>query len=259
MLNLLTAERIKLFRSKKLWIVLVILSLLPIYQAVNTKISIHYGAKLVQIIDTVINGATGVLMMDKNGFTILLVISAFISFFIGEEFQHGTIRNALSLGRSRTHYYLSKFVIASILSFVSVIIMTILGMIGYSFVTDFGQVTGISDYFSYAIKTFSTLFLLILSNVSVYVMISFFTKNSAISLVWSFLYTIATGFGPSIFQQFEGFEHVTYWFSNSFLFYLDFTNPEVIARYPEMILVSLITLVLSSTIGILLFKKTDIK
>jgi len=104
MLNLLTAEWIKLIRSKKLWIVLGIFTLLPIYQAVNSKIAIHYGAKLVQIIDTVINGATGILMMDKSGFTILLVMSAFISFYIGEEFQHGTIRNALSLGRSRTHY-----------------------------------------------------------------------------------------------------------------------------------------------------------
>ena len=72
--------------------------------------------ELVQVIDTVINGATGILMMDKNGLTILLVMIAFISFFIGEEFQNGTIRNALSLGRSRTHYYLSKFLIAALLS-----------------------------------------------------------------------------------------------------------------------------------------------
>ncbi|MGM0903573.1 MAG: ABC transporter permease [Bacillota bacterium] len=259
MLNLLTAERIKLFRSIKLWIVLGTLSLLPFYQAVETKIAVHNGAKLVQIIDTVINGATGILMIDKNGFTILLVMSAFISFFIGEEFQHGTIRNALSLGRSRTHYYLSKFVIAGLLSLVGVIVMTIFGMIGYTFVSGFGEVTAISDYFSYAVKTFSTLYLLILSNVSVYVMISFLTKNSGTSLIWSFLYTVSTGFGPSIFQQFEGFEHVTFWFANSFLFYLDFTNPEVIARFPEMILVSLITIMLSSSIGILLFKRTDIK
>ena len=56
-----------------------------------------------------------IFMMDKNGLTILLVMSAFISFFIGEEFQHGTIRNALSLGRSRTHYYISKFVTAALL------------------------------------------------------------------------------------------------------------------------------------------------
>lgn len=259
MLNLLTAERIKLFRSKKLWIVLSILSILPIYQAANSKLSVHYGTKLVQAIDTVINGATGILMIDKNGLTILLVISTFISFFIGEEFQNGTIRNALSLGRSRTHYYLSKFVIAALLSLVGVIVMTILGMISYSVVFGFGEVAGIGDYFSYAIKSFGILYLLILANVSVYVMISFLTKNSGISLVWSFLYTIGTGFIPGIFQQTEHFKQVTYWFTESFLFYSNFVTQADIAKFPQMLLVSVITIMVSSILGILLFKRTDLK
>src|SRR5690606_34217459 len=145
MLNLLTAERIKLIRSRRLWIVLSILFILPIYQVVNSVISVNYGAELVQAKDTVINGATGILMMEKNGFTFLFVICAFISFFIGEEFQNGTIRNALSLGRSRTHYYLSKLVMASLLSLVGVIIMTALGMIGYSVVFGFGEVAEITN------------------------------------------------------------------------------------------------------------------
>lgn len=259
MLNLLTAERIKLVRSKKLWIVLSVLSLLPIYQVMNSKMTVNYGTELIQAIDTVINGASGVLMMEKNGLTILLVISAFISFFIGEEFQNGTIRNALSLGRSRTHYYLSKFVVAALLSLVGVFVMTALGIISFSVVFGFGEVAEISNYFSFAIKSFGTLYLLILANVSIYVMISFLTKTTGISLIWSFLYTMATGFGPGIFQQTQHFKQVTYWFTESFLFYSDFAKPADIAKFPEMILVSLITIVISSTLGILLFKRTDIK
>ena len=259
MLNLLTAERIKLFRSQKLRIVLGILLLLPIMQVVNSKIEVDNGKELVQVIDTVISGATGILMMEKNGFTILLVMSAFICFFIGEEFQNGTIRNALSLGRSRTLYYLSKLVIAALVSLVGVIVMTVLGIVIFSLVFDFGEVAGISNYLWYAIKTFTTLYLLILANVSIYVMISFLTKNSGISLIWSFLYTMATAFLPEIFQQTEHFKYVTYWFTETYLNYSDFANPADIAKYPEMILVSLITIVLSSAIGILMFKRTDIK
>ncbi|MGG0720225.1 ABC transporter permease [Robertmurraya massiliosenegalensis] len=259
MLNLLTAERIKLIRSKKLLIVLAILSLLPIIQAVNSKMIVSYGTELVQAKDTVINGATGILMMEKNGLTVLLAMCAFIGFFIGEEFQNGTIRNALSLGRSRTHYYLSKLVIASLLAFVGVVVMTALGMISFSIVLGFGEVSEISNYGWYAMKTFITLYILILANVSIYVMISFITKNSAISLVWSFLYTIGTGFGAGIFLETEHFKQVTYWFTESFLFYSDFASPIDVAKYPDMILVSLITIVLSSIIGILLFKRTDIK
>jgi ABC-2 type transport system permease protein len=258
-LNLLTAEKIKLFRSKKLWIVLGILSLLPIYQAANSRLAVHYGTQLVQSVDTVINGATGILIMEKNALTILLVISAFISFFIGEEFQHGTIRNALSLGRSRTHYYLSKLVIASLLSFFGVIVMTGIGMVSFTFVFGFGEVAGITDYISFAFKSFSTLYLLILANVSIYVMISFLSKTSAISLIWSFLYTIGTGFGAGIFLQTQHFKQVTFWFTESFLFYSDFAKSSDIAKYPEMVLVSIITILLSTTVGILLFKRTDIK
>lgn len=254
MLNLLTAEKIKLLRSKKLWIVLGILSLLPIFQVANSLMAVHYGNELVQPVDTVINGATGILMMEKNGLTILLVLGAFISFLIGEEFQNGTIRNALSLGRSRTHYYLSKFVVAALLSLVGVIVLTALGMISFSIAFGFGEVADI-DHF----QAFVTLYVLILSNVSIYMMISFLTKNSGISLIWTFLYTIAAGFGASIFLQTEHFKQVTYWFSLSFLFYSDFAKPADIGKFPEMILVSLITIVLSSAIGILRFTRTDIK
>jgi ABC-2 type transport system permease protein len=258
-LNLLTAEKIKLFRTKKIWIVLGILSLLPIYQAANSKLAVHYGTKLVQAVDTVINGASGILMIEKNGLTILLVMSAFISFFIGEEFQHGTIRNALSIGRSRTHFYLSKLVIAALLSLFGLIIMTAFGMISFSALFGFGNVAEISDYGSFAIKSFSTLYILILANVSIYVMISFLTRSSATSLIWSFLYTIGTGFGAGIFLQTKHFKQVTFWFTESFLFYSDFAKSTDIAKFPEMVLVSLITIVLSSTIGIFLFKRADIK
>ena len=259
MLNLLAAEKIKLFRSKKLWIVLSILFLLPIMQVVNSLLEVKNGVELVQVIDTVINGATGVLMMDKNGLTILLVIVAFISFFIGEEFQHGTIRNTLSLGRSRTYYYISKFLLAALLTFSGVLGMTVIGMISFTAVFGFGEVAEINNYFMYAIKAFGTLYLLMLANVSVYVMISFMTKNSSLALIWGFLYTIGTGFLPGIFQKTEHFKQVTFWFTESFLFYVGFAEPVDIARFPEMAFVSLITIVVSSAVGILVFRQTDIK
>ncbi len=259
MLNLITADRIKLLRSKKIFIVLIVLSVLPIIQAINSKMTVNYGTELVQAIDTVINGATSILLMEKNGLTILLVMCAFISFFIGEEFQNGTIRNALALGRNRTHYYVAKLVIAAILTFVGVTVMTLFGMISFSIMFHFGEVAEINNYFNYAIKSFSTLYILILANVSVFVMISFLTKNSGISLIWSFLYTMATGFLPGIFQQTQPFKQVTFWFTETFLFYSDFAKPADIEKFPEMIMVSFITIMLSSALGILLFRRTDIK
>ncbi|MHA6481751.1 ABC transporter permease [Paenibacillus sp. strain BS8-2] len=258
MLNLLAAENIKLLRSKKLWIVLAVCFLLPVLQAVEARYD-YNGEVLVQKLETVVNGASGVLMMEKNGVTVLLVISAFISFFIGEEFQNGTIRNALSLGRGRTQYYLSKFVVASIISFIGVLLLTASGMIGYSFAFGFGDIAEISHYASYAFQAFITLFLLIWASVSIFVMVGFLTQNSGISLIWNFLITIGTGFGAPIFLQTEHFKQVTFWFTQSFLFYSDFASPADIARFSEMIVVSLITILVSSIVGILLFTRTDIK
>ncbi|MRG85890.1 ABC transporter permease [Salinibacillus xinjiangensis] len=259
MLNLLTAERIKLSRSKKLMVVLGIFILLPIFQAINTKLNVENGKELNQVVDTVINGATGIMMIDKNALTIFLVLCSFVSFFIGEEFQNGTIRNALSLGRSRTHYYLTKFVIAGLVTLVGTIIMTALGMVSFSIIFGFGEVADINHYYLYSLKTFGTLYLLILANVSVYVMIGFLTKNSGVALIWSFLYTIATGFLPDIFRHTKHFQQVTDWFTETFLFYYNFATPAHIAKFPDMVMVSLITIVLSSTLGIISFKRTDIK
>ncbi|MDS9472352.1 ABC transporter permease [Sporosarcina pasteurii] len=259
MLNLLTAEKIKLRRSKKLMIALIILCVLPIIQVVNSYWSVSYGDELIQKIDTVVNGATGILMIKKNGLTVLLVMSAFISFFIGEEFQHGTIRNALSLGRSRTHYYVSKLIVAALVSLAGVIVMTILGMVGFTIAFGFGGVDEMNHYVSYALKAFSTLYTLVLANVSVYVAIGFITKNSSFTLIWSFIYTIATGFLPGIFQHTTHLKQVMFWFTETFMFYFNFATPEDVARFPEMIVVSLVTIVLSSAVGIWMFNRTDIK
>lgn len=259
MLNLLAAEKIKLMQSKKLWIVLGIFFILPIYQVVIDQVNVHYGAELSQPLDTVVNGATGILMMEKNGLAILLIMSAFVSFFVGEEFQHGTIRNALSLGRSRTHYYLSKLATAGVFTLVGVILLTLVGVASYSLVYGFGGIEGIQNYMIFTVKTFTTLYFLVFSTVSIYVMIGFMTKSSGASLIWSFLYTIGTGFGAGIFQQTENFKEVTYWFTESYLFYADFADATGANSYLDMTVVSLITLVISSTIGILHFKLSDIK
>lgn len=52
-----------------------------------------YGNELNQATDTVINGATGILMVEKMAAWILLAFAAFACFYIGEEFQ--TVRFAI--------------------------------------------------------------------------------------------------------------------------------------------------------------------
>ena len=106
MFNLLTAEKIKVWKSRKMWVSLGLMVVLPLFYSWNEwYMHTKYGNELNQATDTVINGATGILMVEKMAAWILLAFAAFACFYIGEEFQNGTIRNTLSLGRNRMTYY----------------------------------------------------------------------------------------------------------------------------------------------------------
>lgn len=134
---------------------------------------------------------------------ILLAFAAFACFYIGEEFQNGTIRNTLSLGRNRMTYYVSK--------------------LRYAFDHntwrgfDYGAshdclhtcfriwwVEGIKNYGNYVLKVFPVLLLLILATLSVPVALTFITRSTSVSLLLSFLYIMGTAFVPGVFAKIKG-------------------------------------------------------
>lgn len=259
MFNLLTAEKLKLQHSWKLWVCLGIFIFYPLLQLVGIVGEANNGKELLQPVETVINGATGVLMMAKIAAAIQLVIAVFASFIIGEEFQNGTIRNALSLGRSRAHYYFTKWLIAAGVTLLSMIIITLIGVIGYGAAFGFGEVAGVTDYMGYAVKVVIVQSFLMLSVTSVFVMLAFWTRSSAMAIVWTSLFTIGTGFVPGIFQKFEATKEITWWFTQSYMFYSNFASQWAISQFPKMIFVSVVTIVVSSMLGYVIFSKTDIK
>jgi len=259
MLNLLAADKIKLFKSRKLWITLAIVVFLPIFQLLNAISKNSYQGHLTQKADIVFNGASGVLMNVKSNLVILLIFCAFISFYIGEEFQNGTIRNALSLGISRGKYYLLKLLVAFCLTLITTVIITAMSVSGYSMIFGFGAIAGITNYGNYFLMLSITIFLLIFSVVSVYVAIDFIVKRIGAGMIWTFIFTIAMGLLPGVFLKFKSLEGVTWWFTESYLFYKDFAYQPVINEFPKMIFISVITIIISTIIGIWSFYKADIK
>lgn len=259
MFNLLTAEKLKLQHSWKLWVCLGIFIFYPLLQLVGIIGEANNGKELLQSVETVINGATGVLMMAKISAAVQLVIAVFVSFIIGEEFQNGTIRNALSLGRSRGHYYFTKWLVSAGITLIAMVVITLIGVIGYGTAFGFGEVAGVANYMGYAVQVVIVQFLLMLSVTSVFVALVFWTRSSAMAIVWTSLFTIGTGFVPGIFQKFEATKEITWWFTQSFIFYSNFASQEAIHQFPKMIFVSVVTIVVSSLLGYIIFLKTDIK
>ncbi|WP_125761818.1 ABC transporter permease [Companilactobacillus hulinensis] len=259
MLNLLMADKIKLFRSRKMWITLAIVIFLPIFQLLNSISKNEYQGKLVQKMDIVVNGATGVLMNVKANLVILLIFCAFVSFYIGEEFQNGTIRNSLSLGMSRGKYYLMKLLVVFCLTLISTVIITALSTISFGGYFGFGSIAGINNYDYYFWMISLTVFLLLFSVISVYVAINFMVRSTGSGIIWTFIFTITMGLLPGAFLKFDSLKGLTWWVSESFLFYKDFTSQSVIGEFPKMILVSVVTVVISTLIGYWSFYKSDIK
>lgn len=259
MTNLLAADRIKMFKGKKVPIVFGLFILLPLIQVATSMLNVHYGSELILEKDIVIDGASGILMMKKNAFMIYSITCALTSFFIGEEFQYGTIRNTLALGQNRSRYYFSKFITISAISLFGMGLMTVVGMLAYGAAFGFGQIPEVENYIGYAFQVAVVQVLLIIANIAVFVMIAFIFKQVGLSLLWMFIYIVGTGFAPGVFQNTTHFKFLTDWFVEALFLYSDFSLQQTIERFPFMILVSLATIVVSSVIGVQLFKRSDIK
>ena len=218
MFNLLTAEKIKVWKSRKMWVSLGLMVVLPLFYSWNEwYMHTKYGNELNQATDTVINGATGILMVEKMAAWILLAFAAFACFYIGEEFQNGTIRNTLSLGRNRMTYYVSKLLVTLLITTLGVVLITGLAMLAYTLAFGFGEVEGIKNYI------------------------------------------MGTAFVPGVFAKIKGLEFLTEWFTETWLMYTDFAQQATYSQAPKMILVSLVTIVVSSALGMFIFQKSDIK
>ncbi|EGP4895657.1 ABC transporter permease subunit [Enterococcus faecium] len=260
MFNLLTAEKIKVWKSRKMWVSLGLMVVLPLFYSWNEwYMHTKYGNELNQATDTVINGATGILMVEKMAAWILLAFAAFACFYIGEEFQNGTIRNTLSLGRNRMTYYVSKLLVTLLITTLGVVLITGLAIIAYTLAFGFGEVEGIKNYGNYVLKVFPVLLLLILATLSVPVALTFITRSTSVSLLLSFLYIMGTAFVPGVFAKIKGLEFLTEWFTETWLMYTDFAQQATYSQAPKMILVSLVTIVVSSALGMFIFQKSDIK
>jgi ABC-2 type transport system permease protein len=242
MINLLKSELIKLKKSPMVLIVWGLFIILPVYQMFDALQVARNGA-LRQEIETVIDGATSFLELDKNGFFMVIVLMVFVCFLICDEFQNSTIRNALALGINRTKYYAVKLIISTLVMLVGILLMTVAGFICYNSAFGYGE----GNY----IKSFAVLILLVWSGVSACVMICFLAQKTGNSLVICFIYILSTGFGPALFPKTGFFIFVIRCFTNGSLFAGNFADVGWQAIFPSMIIASIGTVIVTSIIGII--------
>jgi len=108
MTKLLHAEFSRLIKTKLFWLGLLVMITVPLY-GVGVRYYDFYIAH-----EAVWETADGLWFV--GGMYIAVVVSVFVSLFIGTEFSDGTIRNKLTVGHSRGDIYLSNLITCTCVS-----------------------------------------------------------------------------------------------------------------------------------------------
>ena len=108
MTKLLHAEFSRLIKTKLFWLGLLVMITVPLY-GVGVR---YYDFYIAQ--EAVWETADGLWFV--GGMYIAVVVSVFVSLFIGTEFSDGTIRNKLTVGHSRGNIYLSNLITCTCVS-----------------------------------------------------------------------------------------------------------------------------------------------
>lgn len=107
-----------------------------------------------------------------------IVIAIFTSLFIGIEYSDGAIRNKISIGHKRINIYLSNLILVSIISIFSYILFIIVvSIIGIPL---FG---GITISFFTLLKSICCIFLLIISFSSIFTFIAMLISNKTVTAI----------------------------------------------------------------------------
>lgn len=103
MRNLLSADFLRLFKNRLFYILLVLAFLF----GTGMQLYIYFGSLKSDIEPRIDNGFFAIAML------ISFVVAVFVSLFVGTEYSDGTLRNKIIHGKLTRDIYLSKFIICS--------------------------------------------------------------------------------------------------------------------------------------------------
>lgn len=264
MLSIIDGLLYKLFRSKMLYVLLIIACLLPILSGLMLRLGFDFLLTANGYGETHINSQWSPLILISGRVTcsgdynFLIIIG--VALLIGKEFTEGTIRNTIVAGKSRTQIYFA-YVVASI-----VLVLTIttpsylIDVATNAVVFDFKQHPGLPQGF---LITFG---LTILVNIMVAIVTLLFAmlfKKTSSSIIFSILLFVFVGGIMSFLtvlltMQNSSYTHIISWIP--LVQYLTYTalqlDAEIIGR---IVLITSGLIVVSGGLGLWRLNKTDIK
>lgn len=201
-------------------------------------------------------GQFGVTVLAETSLFLQVWLLAFVGYFVASEFQNGTMRNILALGKSRTHVYLSKLLFASIALAAIFATVSIVSAGRLSVVFGFGEMT-FSEFSRFFALHFSMQLLYHLPVAAIFTMFAFLSRSPGMTILLGSGYWIVKMYLPMVLGKF------------GLAFAIEYLPDYYISTFGQLsgdpafitkgMIVSVAYIVITSTIGCVVFKNSDIK
>jgi ABC-2 type transport system permease protein len=186
------------------------------------------------------------------GFSIVMIILLMfiVGAFVVDEYSHGTIKNIIAYGHNRTKIYISKlliiclgiFTLVAFLLFIPVVIALIIGWIQYVSISEIIKIIKSTVLICWIFTTIASIYMCLDTIIR--------SKSVAIGLCIVFLFSNGAGF----FSKFK-FER---YIPSFMLMNIGTLRPNSVDIL-NMIVTCFILTILSTLLGIFIFKNQDIK
>lgn len=272
MTTLLSAERYKLLHSRVTAVILLIIAAMKTFviwvpyimglgfQTGNEphgNIAGSTGGAAATGSPSGLLGQNGVKLMGGESTILLILLIAFVGFFVASEFQNGTIRNILSLGKRRSMVFMSKILgVFAVLTAIFAITIAI-AIVGYSLQYGFGDM-GFVEFIGYFAWNFFMQLLYHMPYAAVFCMIAFIARSTGLSIILGIGYLIFNSIAQSFPGSIPGLQFATKLFPEYYINDFGQLGGDM-TFIISSVLVSVAYIVLACAIGCIVFKKCDVK
>lgn len=187
-----------------------------------------------------------------------ILMAVLIGAMVASEYSSGTIKNILAYGKKREHYYISKLIAITVGLIVILGIMVILTTVLCAFVFGWGETFNITQLL-YILKVFGVAVIVGMAINSLLMLLATTVKSNGstigIGIVVLVLLPIIISFLYGNYDWFDKIYEATTSYNWSLSTSIRATNGDIL----KAAITSLITLVIATAGGIVIFKKQDIK
>ena len=244
MTTLIVSEWYKILRSRALAIILVGVAAFTFIQVLSSYFMQEF-----------LLGQNSVAEIGRNSSILSLGMAAFVGFFVASEFQYGTMRNVLALGKNRMHVFLSKVLSACVAVAAIIAVFSIAGTVGFSMAFGFGDMA-LGEFSRFFVWNFSMQLLYHLTLAAIFTMFAFLSKSPGMTILLSVGYVIATLAIAGFLNNFPGgtLKFALEFFPQYYSSNIDDLSGEL-AFITDGVIVSVAYIALACIIGVAVFKK----